>query len=75
MTTAKSFLDAAELINFNKGEAISQCFPKMTRSLKPPPGWEDHHEVLVILFLSKGADLNGLQFADVMKILLILLSS
>ena len=26
VTTAKSFLDAAELINFNKGEAISQCW-------------------------------------------------
>ena len=41
--------------------------PKMPTPLKPPPGWEDHHEVLVILFLSKGADLNGLQFADVMN--------
>jgi|PlaIllAssembly_1097288.scaffolds.fasta_scaffold335691_1 hypothetical protein len=38
--------------------------PKMPTPLKPPPGWEDHHEVLVILFLSKGADLNGLQFAE-----------
>jgi len=41
--------------------------PKMPTPLKPPPGWEDHHEVLVILFLLKGADLNGLQFADVMN--------
>jgi hypothetical protein len=57
-----------ELINFNKGEAISQCFPKMPTPIKPPPGWEDHHDVFVILFLSKGADLNGLlQFADVMN--------
>ena len=41
--------------------------PKMPNPLKPPPGWEDHHDVFLILFLSKGADLNGLQFADVMN--------
>ena len=79
---AKSYLAAAELINFNKGEAISQNvgsssnapaknnntqIPKMPTPLKPPPGWEDAHDVFVILFLSKGADFNDFKFADVMN--------
>ena len=79
---AKSYLAAAELINFNKSEAISQNvgsssnapaknnntqIPKMPTPLKPPPGWEDAHNVFVILFLSKGADFNDFKFADVMN--------
>ncbi len=39
----------------------------MPNPLKPPPGWEDAHDVFVILFLSKGADFNDFKFADVMN--------
>jgi hypothetical protein len=39
----------------------------MPTPLKPPPGWEDAHNVFVILFLLKGASFKGFQFADVMN--------
>jgi hypothetical protein len=41
--------------------------PKMPTPLKPPPGWEDAHDVFVILFLLKGAVFNAFKFADVMN--------
>jgi hypothetical protein len=36
-------------------------------TLKPPLGWEDAHDVFVILFLLKGASFLEFQFADVMN--------
>jgi len=37
------------------------------RPRKPQPGWKDAHDVLVILFLSKGADFYDFKFCDVMN--------
>ncbi len=39
----------------------------MPTPLKPPPGWEDAHNVFVILILLKGASFMEFQFADVMN--------
>ncbi len=39
----------------------------MPTPLKPPPGWEDAHNVVVILFLLKEASFKEFQFADVMN--------
>jgi hypothetical protein len=39
----------------------------MPTPLKPPPGWEDAHNVFVILILLKGASFKEFQFADVMN--------
>jgi len=39
----------------------------MPTPLKPPPGWEDAHDVFVIQFLLKGASFKEFQFADVMN--------
>ncbi len=39
----------------------------MPTPLKPPPGWDDAHEVCVNLFLMKGIGFKEFSFADVMN--------